>query len=699
MFSVVRQTFHLNATLLLVVLPTLAFGPACKSEPPLPEGPVLLYARHYLRPIYMEDRPHADEVGRTVALAAAPGETEPASVGVFARVPVTGGKLLPTALTGPAGAEIPPAAFDVRVTRYIEPRRRWPELRNHPLHPGFLDKVDTFDVPAGQSRQVWVTLEVPPDAAPGLYRGELRFTAVSGPSASLPLEVRVHPFTLDPPRQTLFLHGDNFPLEDASLALSRRYGMNTINVNHGWAKQVVPVYEGGTFSFPKGFAPVERAIERAHEHGLGIDHPIGIGFYSHLTQSVPFALQRAGLEIPIEGSADRLRIHNGYEVFFERGSAVEEGERLPGPYYPVSNPAAHPTTEYGRALFEGWVTSLETMDRIGRERGWPPLFYYLVDEPHHNRGLMRMAIQMARAADTAGADGMITCNEPTMSEPDEDELWYGPLAGEPALRLEPWVKTRCYHNKYVGPETLERTRQAGDRYGTYVNIYGNRPASVRYQGGFLIWRAELDLVMFWNFKHAVQQAGEGGDLSVLRDLEAAREGIDDLRYVATLERLVRDGAGTDEGRARAGALLDELRSTLEPTARGIGYVDGVSGRWVPGDDAWEPERFDELRARIAGAITSLVQPAGRSAGRHSAGDDLAEHVLHEEEHQVADRRGGDRAHDPARPYLAEHPVADAAPPAQQPDADDPADHGLGTRHGHQRQVRQAQARQHPGKAG
>jgi hypothetical protein len=564
-----------------------------------------MFTRHYLRPIYLEDRPALEELDRTVRLAAAPGEIEPASVGVFAREPVRGAALEATALTGPDGTALPADAVEVRVTRYIEPRRRWPKLRRHPLHPGFLDAEPSFDVDPGTSRQLWVTVAVPETARPGTYRGELLLTAGEAPRGSLPLELTVHPFALDDPSPIYFLHGDNFPLEAEKFALSRRYGMNTINVNHGWPKQVVPEYEHGRFSFPDGFPPVVRAIELARGHGLGIDRPIGIGMYSHLTQSVPAALARAGVKGPGGETVEELHNIHGYEVIHGRGRAIEDVERMHGPYYPVRDPAAPPSTRYGRELYQGWVTSLRSLDALSRERGWPDFFYYLIDEPHHTRGTMRMAIQMAKASADAGADGLITCNEPTMSEPDEDELWFGPVDGEPALRLEPWVQTRCYHNKYVGPATRQRTAQAGDRYGTYVNVYGNRPASVRYQSGFLAWRAQLELVMLWNFKNVAEAHGDG--FSVLRDLEAAREGIDDLRYVQTLQRLLREGAGTPKARDAARALLDEMRRTLEPTARGIGYVDGVSGRWVPGDDSWEPERFDALRSRMAEAIASLTK--------------------------------------------------------------------------------------------
>jgi hypothetical protein len=56
------------------------------------------------------------------------------------------------------------------------------------------------DLPAGQNKQVWITLTVPADAKPGEYRGEFRFLAQGKPLGRLPLTLRVLPFTLPEPR-------------------------------------------------------------------------------------------------------------------------------------------------------------------------------------------------------------------------------------------------------------------------------------------------------------------------------------------------------------------------------------------------------------------------------------------------------------------------------------------------------------------
>lgn len=52
----------------------------------------------------------------------------------------------------------------------------------------------------GFHQQYWITLKIPKGAAPGIYRGDLRFSVNDQPASTLPLIVRVLPFELPPPK-------------------------------------------------------------------------------------------------------------------------------------------------------------------------------------------------------------------------------------------------------------------------------------------------------------------------------------------------------------------------------------------------------------------------------------------------------------------------------------------------------------------
>jgi hypothetical protein len=53
-------------------------------------------------------------------------------------------------------------------------------------------------MPNGVTRRFWLTVKVPADAAPGVYRGSVRIAAESGGSLDMPVEFTVHRGTLDP---------------------------------------------------------------------------------------------------------------------------------------------------------------------------------------------------------------------------------------------------------------------------------------------------------------------------------------------------------------------------------------------------------------------------------------------------------------------------------------------------------------------
>ncbi|RMF74937.1 MAG: hypothetical protein D6738_05050 [Acidobacteria bacterium] len=592
----------------------------CSAGEPRRESTALVpFTRHWARPIYLEDRPARAERDRPLRLAAARGEFEPASLGLFAPAADVAVRVAPGPLVGPDGATIPAGAVSVRITRYVEPYKRWRRPAGHPLLPGWLDAGDTLTVAAGTSRQVWLTLRVPQDAAAGDYRGSVRLLDASSGAAlaEMPLELTVHPFALPAARPTMFLYGDTRVLDRAQLRDSREHGMNTVGVPLGLLAAEVPRFERGRFVFPGGFAPVADLVATARAEGLAVDRPAVMLMYFHLTRATVRGLLAAGVRDEAVEPRRELDYDRGYEAFFPRGRPWynvprhwpwrERDTRTAWPYYPVADPAGTPGTPFGRLVERGWIAAFEALETLAGQRGWPAPWYYLIDEPHHSRGAMRLALTMLRAADAAGAASFVTCTEQAVSEPDPDRLWFPPLGPEPALRLEPWLDVRAYSARSLGPETRERTRAAGDLYATYVNIYGNEPGAVRVQSGLLAVGLDLDAIMFWAWQHG-SVPGPGGR-SFLRDWEAVREGIDDQRYVLALEEAIASGEGPPAAQAAARELFAGIRKLAPRRAGAFGHVDPESGRWVDGPDELSSERLDALRREIAVAVAALRRAA------------------------------------------------------------------------------------------
>jgi hypothetical protein len=93
-------------------------------------------------------------------------------------------------------------------------------------------------------------------------------------------------------------------------------------------------------------------------------------------------------------------------------------------------------------------------------------------------------------------------------------------------------------------------------------------------------------------------------------LEGAREGIQDYRWLVTLERLAAEKAGTPASDA-AKSYLAELRQRITPD--GAYYFQGVGIRgsgwgqtWSLKDTAWRGAEYGRERKKLAELIAGLV---------------------------------------------------------------------------------------------
>lgn len=100
-----------------------------------------------------------------------------------------------TDLAGPGGAILPSSA--VRIER-VEPL-----LITNPRqgsaagwHSDVILPWRAVSIPAGGRRVAWITITVPADAKPGLYRARVMARAADGAQVTLPVELAVHAFTL-----------------------------------------------------------------------------------------------------------------------------------------------------------------------------------------------------------------------------------------------------------------------------------------------------------------------------------------------------------------------------------------------------------------------------------------------------------------------------------------------------------------------
>jgi len=153
------------------------------------------------------------------ARAGARGEAVPFTFAVRPLAP----RLLPVVavaedLVSPAG-RIPASAVKIQVVRHLAKRGyntiRWK------LTPWWLDDATAVKLKPGITRQFWVTVQVPADAAPGRYAGAVRFMGED----SVPIVVEVLPFALDPVEFPVGFYG----MQADWLAFMRGYGLTAVS--------------------------------------------------------------------------------------------------------------------------------------------------------------------------------------------------------------------------------------------------------------------------------------------------------------------------------------------------------------------------------------------------------------------------------------------------------------------------------------
>jgi len=458
--------------------------------------------------------------GDALACAACRGETESLSAIVSALSDLKGLRVTASDLRGPAGT-IPASAVDARLVKWwyqgasgsigYSPKKAL--LAELLLRDDDLVRVDTetqdnllrstrpdgtteylvcsdpdsagladvqpidaamlqpVDVAAQTSREYWINVTVPTDAAPGEYTGALTFVCDAG-SVELPLRVTVRPFDLAPSRLTYSIYyraclsPDGQPTIGSELKSEEQYLAEIADMkSHG---VLYPTnYQG------MGDDRAQRILELRQEAGLpeGRFYNLGAGVGPRATPEDLDSMVR-----DLKAWMDLLAQHGYDEVYFY-GTDEASGEALTA--QKASWSAAQ---EAGARTFVACYRG--TFDAMG--------------------SLLNCAV-------FAGAP-----------DPEEAERWHS--VGSEVF---------CYANPQVGVED---------------------PPLYRRNFGLRLWQAGFDGAMDYAYQHGFGHVWNDFDDQTYRDhnftyptvngvidtiqWEGFREGVDDVRYVTTLEQAI-----------------------------------------------------------------------------------------------------------------------------------------------------------------
>jgi len=450
------------------------------------------------------------------------GEKEPFGAIILASQALAKVTLSCGPLQGPNGASIATDRIEVHPVKRIL-------MRNHYSRPAddvsprdrYLMPNEPFAMPANSFRRVHVVVDVPDGTRPGEYAGELRISA-DGKSLAIPLKLTVLPLDLGPSSRHYSIYYRQ-PLNDATEPLVRK---ELADIRAHGADQLLWT--------------ARLNWRKADDGSIGVD-------YSALDPYVAMQLEY-GFQGPII-------VHDGLEQLAQ----MTDGET-------------------GQQFLAEARKGILAMRAYAMAKGWPEIVLTHMDEVF-GEGRLERYINLAKAIRQVPEQRIyITFH----SQPK-------PAVAEMTKQVLPYVDIRCYHGHsldwwiaagHTWDELAADLKATGDEAWCYYNLRGAPETAewARLTNGFWLWLTPVGCHVPWAYNswrgdplddadgYDFGYAFPVGDQIIgTRQWEGYREGIDDLRYLTTLE--ARIAAAKAKGVkaaqvAEAEAWLADLRKTL-----------------------------------------------------------------------------------------------------------------------------------------
>lgn len=509
---------------------SVAVGEIVPEVNPLPELTTaereqgfIVSSQSWMRPVFPGYIPRPEELTSTVACRLAPDEYEPATISLTGLRTLNNVALvLDGDLVNDGGERLGADSVDIGIVRFIT---RW--LTNAaPVSPGqrferrplFIFPNEKVRIDANHTQTWWLTIHAPPEQTPGTYRGKL--IASADGTADLPIELAIEILPiklLDPDitygmyyrhtEQPADLKTEEFYLQSARDM--KAHGMNSMSVY----TQVERQDEDGRWvvdldNEANGFYSLRRQMRMLAEAGLAhADHPL--------------------LFLPSHGGADGLRDN---------------------------------------------ALALPVLGRLLQDQGWPELLLYLYDEVGAKPELWpTLDAEMREIAAIKEVHPEATRIRLTTAAPGEKSHYYDVIIrGEPQPGKELWTYNCSWNGSlpindrfFAGLHTW-REGLRGNWQWCYTE---SRELKLTEDG-------EIDLGKIgayadpWSVNYVLPSTN--GNIPTM-GWEGRREGIDDYRYLHTLEHAIAAAEQSEDASMRelarqASAFLDGVKHAAQVPA-------------------------------------------------------------------------------------------------------------------------------------
>lgn len=600
--------------------------------------------------------PKREQITDVVSLFASRGEFEPATFLVRPQKPLQGVLAqLESDLVSTSGARIPKSNVRLGVVN------GWTKYGNYysPIRT-VIAPIRPIDIDKDYSEQFWITVEIPEDAKPGVYKGTIEILVGGSLVHELVLEVEVLGINLLEPDAAFGMYFDHtrMPTQWATADYMEKYyrdmsehGMNSVTFycTHGRAA------DGSKFVLSRA---------AAGKLGIDVDDPPNPGYYGFDQEVVyDFAHNsefektdpryQVGLDVMMERAGRAGLLRRDIPVMYLGGSVDYSWIEPRWKELNIPWPGGTPNAVECRVI----------ADRA-REKDWPEFLFYLMDEIEAldpftggRRMLwMREIIRPIKAAGlrTADATGYLNTVEQHKKWRVKDREMHKQeiVVNDQGLVVDELLLENIYHylditlfstTMGVDDRVFDKLRTLNKEYWLYNCAQsGLHPEVDRFHYGLYTWRTGAKGFFQWHYNSteftkdgktywpwmdkdgvlhntAVYWPGYAvlspmGPIPTI-SWEAVREGVDDYRYLLTLRKLIEqaEGSGSDEMKelaAEAGKAVEAMMATIPVDAGRRTYTE-IGAAAIHGWREIATEDYGHFRRTVAEWIMLLEAARSR----------------------------------------------------------------------------------------
>ncbi|MFH0797306.1 MAG: glycoside hydrolase domain-containing protein [Candidatus Omnitrophota bacterium] len=511
--------------------------PMFQTTPEQEKNGYIIFKRPTVEIVYEAVIPREDEVVSELNGFATPGEYDPVTFCVRTLKELKGVAVKVTDLKNENGKVIPVNNIEVGAVRSFY-RRAAENGKAYYNLPSIIEKRPAVDIPANTSFRFWLTIKVPDDAPAGIYTGKVSFTPANAPASELSLKFRVLPFKLapvPPDKMFGFCYQDDYQhsFRSAHFKDMREYGATTV-----W-----------------------------------------VGWVSCLTQDRNDSRFRN-----VEYDGNKVTLHFDGTSWFEQCMEEYKKNQYPAPviFGMWPHDVEKFALQYGEFGSEGfnnaYKAAVKAVSDYCKQKGWSEIYWGPMDEvgwgekPQEDIKKCTVLLKLLKESGvktTIDGGWDIFMNQPDVY-PLIDLLnpnGYLPFKDKTATIHTQGKKVICYNY---------------DESGYF-------PEAQRFTLGFLSWARGTDGACTWayqnhgdpyddfksfgwNFRYPPQDGEVGGPST---GLEGFREGIDDYRYLVTLENALAElKKSTSDGDKQ---IVSEIEQEMDAIRTSIKMSEEMGG--------------------------------------------------------------------------------------------------------------------------